>query len=350
VKCKYGKLDFETQRAVWNKQQNEVTCEGGMKALVDELILTAKRGGYKKKEALIWASGKVRGEDTLGNYEFISNYLTYDKETHDMKLTRRPVLRKFYRDDSTSRKRLPKQKRSGKVDTLEIKARVIHYNDSLRIARAEKNVTITRGNMVLTCTTGIFYEVPQLIHLMGNPIAYLKEDTLRGDVMWLTLDGEELRKMALKGNAEGGYSERKRDSLSVSFMEKYHIEGDSLLMQFREETMEYIEVFKKGLATYFESRHPEMINNMKGDFLRINFLNEEIDSALVLGSAESVYYHFENNKYSGKNIAFGDTIGISFEQGKISDINIMGNAKGTYFGEAKEGEKAKKEEDLPEEK
>ena len=105
-------------------------------------------------------------------------------------------------------------------------------------------------------------------------------------------------------------------------------------MQFKDETVEYIEIFKKGIATYINSKLPEKENDMKGDFLRMTFLDEELDSAVVFGAAQSTYFHFEDEKFAGKNIAFGDTIGISFNGGKIEDIIIMGRAKGTYYGES----------------
>jgi lipopolysaccharide export system protein LptA len=289
---------------------------------------------------------KVRGVDTSETYEFASGYLTYHRETHVMKLTRKPVLRKFYREDTVSSDEKTGRRKSNRVDTLEIRAKVIIYNDSMRIAKAKQNVTITRGNLIITCENAVFYEKTEQIHLEGNPVSKLQDNVMSGDKMILTLDGEKLRNIALKGNAKGDYSEKKKDSLSMLYTDTYHLEGDSLYMEFKDEAMEYIEIFKKGLATYFKSDHPDKLNKMNGEFLRLDFVEDKIDSALVIGKAKSTYFHFEDYVYQGKNMADGDTISISFDLGKIKDIYIMNGAKGTYFeqpGKKTESEKGEAE-------
>ena len=62
-------------------------------------------------------------------------------------------------------------------------------------------------------------------------------------------------------------------------------------------------------------------------------------SAVVFGRAQSVYFHYEDEEYRGKNVSYGDSISISFDKGKVKDIWILSKANGTYFGQPGEVKK-----------
>jgi allophanate hydrolase subunit 2 len=54
----------------------------------------------------------------------------------------------------------------------------------------------------------------------------------------------------------------------------------------------------------------------------------------VVGGAHSTYYHLENGRLKGRNVAKGDTIRFAFADGQIDEVLVSGNAHGTYFGRA----------------
>ncbi|MBF0431539.1 MAG: hypothetical protein HQK83_09685 [Fibrobacteria bacterium] len=328
VKCDYGRLHFETSNAIWDRLSNEVTCNGGMKVLVNGLVLTSETGGYNQRTSLIWARENVHGIDTSGTYEFASGYLTYDRETHEMNLLTNPVLRKFYKNDSLIIGGVSKR-RIRRVDTLSIRGKKIRYNDSLRIAFASPDVHINRGHLDIVCSSATFYEKTQKIEFTGNPVAKLSDSEMKGDLMYLTLDGEKVTSLSLKGEAIADYQERKKS------IEKdiYHLKGDSMYMKIDEEKMDFIELLKDGLASHVTTTDTGKVNEMTGGFLRINFKEGKMDSALVKRNANSVFFYYDKDEYKGKNISSGDTITIVFNEGKVDDIKIQGQVKGTYLGQ-----------------
>ncbi len=163
--------------------------------------------------------------------------------------------------------------------------------------------------------------------------------------MYLTLDGEKVTSLSLKGEAVADYFEEKKDTLET---DKYHLEGDSLFMKIDEEKMEFIEIFKQGLASHIISNDTMNINEMTGEFLKLNFIKEKINDAIIRGNAHSTYFYYDKKKYKGKNVSSGDTISLFFDKGKVNGIQIQGNVKGKYLGASSKKKKKKDEDDEPE--
>ncbi len=328
VKCDYGRLHFETAHAIWNRRANQVNCSGGTKVLIDALVLTSEEGGYHQPSSTIWATGKVRGVDTTGTYEFLAGRLDYHRDKQEMLLTNQPILRKIYtRTKAVADSFAVPQ--SHAADTLEIRAKIIRHNDSLRETIAKDDVIIIRGAMVVRCSSAVFVESSQTIHLMGKPVAKLKENEMKGNTMTMLMEGEAVKSMAVKGDAVADYLEDAKGR----YAEKYHLKGDSLLMTIEQEKMEKMEIFEQGLASHINTQFPKKENEMTGKYLRLDFNEEKIADALVVGNAKSTYFYFDANEFKGKNIADGDSLNIQFDKGKVAGILITGKAKGTYLGQ-----------------
>jgi lipopolysaccharide export system protein LptA len=330
VHCNYGKLKFKTSKATWNRAENAVMCEGEMEVSLNKFSLNAQTGGYNKSQDMAWARHNVIGYDTTGDHLFSAGYLTYHRNEFQMLLKENPVLKKIYRD-SVKKSSLNPEGASKKmdVDTLFIRGDEIAYNDSTNFAVARRNVNIKRGNFIITCDSAYFNENDEKITFLGSPVLKLLNDKMRGDTMVMYLDGEQVKSLSLKGQAAGDYEDKPKDS---PYKDTYHIEGDSLWMNFSSEDIEDIEVFRQALSTYSKSNFPEQKDELTGDYVNIKFKDRAIDKAKVFGSAQSIYFHMEGKKLSGKNVAAGDSMEIQFDNGKVQDIRVSGKASGTFFG------------------
>lgn len=325
VKCEYGRLRFHTRRALWDTQSEEVSCTGGMDVFVDDFSLSSLTGGYRKRDSILWAEQNVTGKDTKAGFEFRAGALNYNRTKRIMWLTKNPELKRISKTiDSTTSK-------VTSLDTLTLRARDIEYSDSLRYAKARRNVRITRKDMEITADTADFDEASETLNLSGSPKTQYSGNEMKGDRMYIKLAGEELKSVSVKGKAQGFYKKSSSDSGSTA-KDVYELSGDSLYMRFQKDNLEKLEIFKEGLAKYFQDSKPEEINQLKGDTIKLNFEGDKIDSAEVFGHASTLYFHYEKNKFAGKNEAKGDTLGLSFQDGKMKEISIRSNASGTYYG------------------
>jgi len=328
VTCIYEELVFKTNKAIWSSRKNTVRFFGGMSVEINGLILTSDLGGYKKKDGLIWAKRNAKVVDTSGTYNFSSNYLSYDIKNRLLNLKNNAHLQKIFRDT------IYENRKSGimkiKKDTLDIMAKNILYNDSLRWAEAKNNVQILRGKLRVTCGRAYYSEDSEIIDFLDFPRATFKHNLMQGDTMRLKLKGEEFESMSFKSQAKGDFYENE-DSTTAS--EEYHVKGDSIFMEMENEQLKFIETFKSGYATHILKKYPNQINQMKGRYIKLNFKEDKIDSASLYNRAKSTYFIYDNEKFKGKNEAQGDTIIITFKEGKVNNIYIKGSALGTFFGE-----------------
>jgi len=328
VVCDYGKLHFTTSRAVWDTYEERVLGEGGMEVKIDEFHLFSEEGGYNKKDSLLWARRKVRGRDTSGNYSFEAGLMHYYRSQRFMVLYHKPLLRRFSsRLDSTVN-----PPRSVK-DTLIIQSDTLRYSDSTRYAFARSKVVITQGNMKITSDSAELKEKDGLLRLVGKPKIVWENNELQGDLMWLSLKDNKLNFIKIKGNSKGKY-EGQADSAHTE-KQTYDLASDSLYIYFDKEKPQFMELFVSAQVLSHTEKNPEKINKLAGNYLRIQLDKDQISSAVVWGSASSIYHHFEKEIYQGENWASGDSIHITFEKGKLFEIQINGSAKGSYMGKNK---------------
>ena len=59
VRFRHGELRFETERAVWQRDQNRVFCETGIRITHRGSLLTADHGSYDKNGNQAQAEGNV---------------------------------------------------------------------------------------------------------------------------------------------------------------------------------------------------------------------------------------------------------------------------------------------------
>ncbi len=323
VRFHHGNLHFETDRAVWQREQNRVNCEAGMRITQRGALLTADRGSYDKSKNQALAQGRVFFRDSSGEMEGRGDHLTYDRLRHDAVLTGHPEVRRLYqvKPGDTVGTKTP--------DTLSIRGTTLRSNDSTGVAEASGKVFISRRDLRITCGHAEYRQKADSMFLSQDPKVEVENSEVKGLLMRLALKGEALRGLLVQGKAEALSLEQATDSTRAR---KSRVEGDSLRLAFREGAVESVQVFRRATGTYYDVDRPEYVNRMSGDYMVLRFRERKVHDADVLGSARSTYYHFENDSLKGKNQAQGDTIAFAFKEGKIDEVLVRGNARGTYEG------------------
>ena len=325
VRFRHGQLHFETERALWQRELNRVSCEAGMRIMHRGSLLTADQGSYDKNGNQALAQGHVYMRDSSGQVEALGDRLTYDRIRSEAVLSGNPMARRIYPDTAKS---VDTVKSKG-PDTLIIRARLLRYVDTAGIAVADNEVVITRRDLRITCGHAEYRKKADSLFLSQAPVAKVEDSEVKGLMMRLGLHGEELKGMLVQGQAEAKSLEKATDSTRAH---QSHVEGESLFVAFKKSAIESVQVFRKATGTYFDVGRPQYVNRMSGEYMVMRFLERRAHDAEVLGLAKSTYYHFERDTLKGKNRAEGDTIALAFRDGKIEEVLVKGSSHGIYEG------------------
>lgn len=216
------------------------------------------------------------------------------------------------------------------IDTLVIRGKTLTYNDSAQVATADSDVRITRKKVVITCKKAEYHDRTDSLYLVGDPLVKVDESQVKGIVMRVGMNGEEIRSLLVKGDAQARTMEPATDTSSAR---QSDVKGDSLFLAFKEKAIDSVQVFRNTKGSYFDVERPDFVNRMSGEYMVLRFNGKQIASANVMGGAKSTYFHLEKQAFKGKNDAEGDTIDFAFKDGKVEEVMVRGRAKGTYFGE-----------------
>lgn len=319
VRFRHGDLRLYTERALWERARNRVTAEQGLRITNRGAVLTSQRGTYDRETNRARAEGRVEMRDSSGEVTASGERLDYDRVRRVAELTGNPVARRAQ----------PARDGGAEADTLVIRGRVLRYNDSTGIAVAEGDVVITRRDLRITCGRAEYRQKEDSLILELQPVAKVEESEIRGMVIRMALDGESLRGLRVRGDAEALSREAATDSTAER---RSRVTGDSLSMAFRDGAIDSVEVFGQAVGTYWEVTRPDHVNRMDGDYMVLRFREREAREADVLGSARSTYYHFERDTLKGRNRAQGRAIHLAFAQGRIEEVLVRGEASGVYEG------------------
>lgn len=325
----HDSIEFRTQRAVWNKDAEMVTCNGGFLFTHPSGYIHAHEGIYQKKNSMATARGDVNAGDSAHTYAFKGEYLIYDREQEILTMPDHPKLFQFEtHKDST-------------VDTVTIEARRIIFNKKEMFAEAYRDVKLTQKEMVVTCDTGYFDRKNNWLSLTGHPTCDMKNYHLTGDSIFMVLDstGKSLKSALVIRNAHGVQQEDAKPGTPGHVTEAF---GDTLFAEFNDGKIERLYVNLNAHGFFYEDDLKEYRNLMDGDRLDLFFKRGKMDKAVVSGKAQSTYFYVKKDRsVSGKNEASGDTIHILFDAQKnaVKSLRLLGGgtmASGRYIDMEKE--------------
>jgi len=253
------------------------------------------------------AIGSVKIEQ--GKYQGFSRIANYSEAKRKVYLTNDVKL--IHREESTvltgdqgfgdetmkyarvtgERAELAKIDSAGKAETT-IFAKKIEYFDSLQIALATDSVDIMHGEITGYCELLTYYN--------GEDKALMEVDP----VLMRDLD---------------------------------EIKGDSIYLYFADENLNRIEIFgRASVISPVVDGKPGQFNQMYGQEMYVNVVDDKMTDITVVGSARSIYYVYEDTKdkgkkYKGANSASGDKIFLIFSDGELETIHVAGGTEGTYY-------------------
>lgn len=319
VRFVHDSTKFNTETAIWNRDQDVVMCTGGFNFAHPKGTLKANTGEYRRKDQIADAMGDVVSRDTSGEGAFFGDRIIYNRKTEFLDLPTRPLMHRYSKDSVKKT-----------IDTLSIRARKMTYDRKKELAVAYGNVIITRGDLIVTSDTGIYDRKKNQMILIGRPICKLKEYQISGDSMHITLEKDKLKSVRVVRNGKGTQDEKASKGEPGRHTEVY---GDTLFAEFNDDKIKHMRVTVGARGLFWDLDLQSFVNKMSGSKLLLDFIDGQMEKALVEGDAKSTYWYTEKNrKVSGRNEAIGDTIHVSFDKNKVKRLRVKGNtANGVFY-------------------
>lgn len=122
-------------------------------------------------------------------------------------------------------------------------------------------------------------------------------------------------------------------AVPVFWFDINQIFADSLIFFLAKNKIKKAELFNDCFIISQDSLNPVRFNQLNGNFVRMNFRNDELDKVFMQGKALSVYYFIDDGKPNGLNKSSADSLQITVIEKKIDKIDLYGNPEGEFHPE-----------------
>ncbi|MBI5215221.1 MAG: hypothetical protein HY960_05665 [Ignavibacteriae bacterium] len=337
VKFTHGRTTVTCRKAIQFLQSNKATLEGEVVVTEDSMTMVANQGVYYGNTRVAEAYGRVRLDDrTMTLYADQGTYYSNDKiayfkenvKVYDTSSVMFSDVLTYYRNEqktiaegnvsikgnesnmtitgdhfenyrSTKYSRMLEHPRAFSVDTsngisdtLIIVADTMEtYQDTLQRLVATGNVVMNRSEIAAEAGSGIFYTKLDSIQLRRSPFVWYTQTNgtttqSSGDSMFIKLDKRQLKTMYVRGHS---FAISEAD---LTLPKRFHqLSGQDLTMFFHSKKIERIEVDRTATILYFlfDDTTPNGFNNTTGDHVTISFFDGRIDQLKVVGGVEGKY-------------------------------------------------------------
>jgi hypothetical protein len=224
------------------------------------------------------AQGNVKVYNKTDNITITGHRLDHWSERAFSHVTDRPVLVQV---DSSG---------PGRFDTLVVRSREMEaYRDTVRLLVATDSVRIVRSDLAAVCGVARFYTGADSITLRTVPVVWY-QDT--------------------------------------------QVTGDSINVHLKNRKLDYVDVLGNAFAiSRGDSNFPERYDQLTGERMRMQFADKGLQQIDVETHAISLYHLYEDSLGNGLNRTSGDRILITFEEGKVASIRVVGGVEGKYYPE-----------------
>lgn len=274
IKAKYGKYFADEKRAYFT---TDVVVEDTAS------ILSADELTYFRDDEHAIAVGHVRINSLKNHLTIFGEKFESFKKQKFNRMTGHP---KVFQIDTTG---------GNKRDTLIVTCKVMEsHQDSAEQLIARDSVVITRGALAAEAGLSVFYTGLDSMILRKSPFVWygespVEDNQLSGDSIFIKLQRRKLRTVQVRGSA-----------FAVST-------ADSL--------------------------YPARFNQMSGEDIIFHLDSSKIKQIDVDKTATSLYYLFEEGNGNGINKTTGDHVTITFQEGRIDKLKVIGGVEGQYFPE-----------------
>ena len=276
--ARYGEYFVDPKRAFF---RNDVV-------VVDTAsTVTADSLTYFRVDKHSVAQGNVKVYNKTDNITITGHRLDHWSEREFSHVTELPVLVQV---DSSG---------LGQFDTLVVRSREMEaYRDTTRLLIATDSVRIVRSDLAAVCGVARFYTEADSMTLRRAPVVWY-QDT--------------------------------------------QVTGDSINVHLKNRKLDYVDVLGNAFAiSRGDSNFPDRYDQLTGERMRMQFADKGLQQIDVETRAISLYHLYEDSLGNGLNRTSGDRILITFEEGKVASIRVVGGVEGKYYPEnlveGKEGE------------
>jgi lipopolysaccharide export system protein LptA len=318
----YEDVRISAENARWQKNDGIVDFYNDVVVEHRGQLMTCNRLNFSRDKDLLTATGNVLYQDSARITFIRGNTVEYEIEKKEALLRGNPLLTRL---DSTD------------VDTLFISGRTMTYNDSLKLAVVNNNVSVRKGDLNATGQKGIYFADKDIAHLRIKPVINYENNKIIGDSVNLFLSKESLESADVIGNAYGYYTEF-ADSTSTDTTAVMHIWGDSLHLSMLESgKVNFMKTFGNSRGNYTEfvdSLGRTTETKITSDSLHI-FMSEtgKLSAIKAFGNAHGNYHEISDtsNAVTSTNIMSDSLHMFMFETGKMSAMKAFGSARENYY-------------------
>jgi hypothetical protein len=294
MKVKDGYYDLKKKNATFFKRP-----------FIDDstYTFTADNMAFDDSSGLGEAQGNAvyRSKDSVGGYDIIANNIKTNKKNNSFLATQKPIL--FIKQKEDTIYVAADTLYSSKVSELK-KVRVIpNIRDTINYDSLEKmqnkpdsskdrffeayyHVKIFSDSLQAVCDS-LFYSLQDsTFRLLKDPVAWIQENQITGDTLYLFLQNKRPERMF---------------------------------------------VFENAMAISKESNN--YFNQVRGNNMNAYFKDGKIDRMKTKGSpADNIYYPVDDNKkFVGVNKSSSDIINVYFDDGKPQKVVFVNNLEGSMY-------------------
>lgn len=255
---------------IYYNAASESFKSSGRSTIIDSTtILTANSVEYVEESDLGVAYGNVELIDTSSGTTISSEAMFYRKSEQYSKAFNtdgtKPLLVTLMDDDSLFLK-------SDTLLSLEIK-------DSISYIQAYRGVRIFKSNLQAQCDSMSFNTLDSVLTMFHSPVIWSDSSQFSADTIEIFLKNKEIHKVNLR---QKGFIINTADSI--------------------------------------------FFNQIKGKFIEVFFQDSKLDSMMVEGNAESIYFMMDDNDaYIGMNKSISSKMSFNFENEALKDIFFLVN-------------------------
>jgi len=301
VQARQDTLELYCDKAIYDEKEKKITLTDNVRLLRGKDTLTAKQITYFELQQVAVAEGNVQ-VNRPGQF-LRSDYLEYYYKTDQMRASGHLILFDKENRITITAKRgeyIPEKKTtfvekkahlirldSTQTDTIHIFSHRMEYIfDENRRAIARDSVHFIQQNLHATADSAIYFLDEDIAYLEIEPRAIQENNELFGKQMKLIMENLELKEIHVLGAA-------RTISVEDSLLEKENrLEGQEIILYISDGKLYEIRAISNAQSIYYlkEDDEERGINVVSADTIKVFFVNNELDSIMVIGGSQGIYY------------------------------------------------------------
>ncbi|MCF7797141.1 MAG: hypothetical protein K9N11_02535 [Lentisphaeria bacterium] len=327
VKFKRGQAILTCDLAEFDERQNETRLNGNVRVVQGEAVLTSENGVYHRDTEILKLTGNARYRHR--DQRVTAQRINYQMNKKIVTAGGQPVMM-----DSTR--------------TLTAHNVTFFENDRYGYAIGEaelydhiNRVNITGGRLQFYPDNDSLLASgdPQVTRLdsLGKEIFSIAADSLSVESDYFFAWGNvRISHQEVRGSAGQAVLQRV-DNYAILKEDPVLIEGDYILrgdvIQLNLENDELRSVFIPKNPSFMGNKFlPDtaFVDRLTGKEMGVDLVDNKVQQVILVGMATSKFHAVEDSVYRGLNVVSGDTLTIFMQNDEVNEIHVVGGSEGTY--------------------